>query len=121
MYSRHLQDLWGFDIAEGSGRCGSGTGVLDEWLRLRADLIEVIQLKQQLSEVKGEAAAVAPVPSPVPRPRMLLLVRVLTAVRGQTRRARGRWSSTLGTAFGSRGAAERCHYRHSAPGPRHSL
>ena len=30
-----------------------------EWLRLRADLVEVIQLKQQLSDVKGEAAAAA--------------------------------------------------------------
>lgn len=33
----------------------------EEWLRLRADLLEVIQLKQQLSEVKGEAAAAAAV------------------------------------------------------------
>lgn len=31
----------------------------DEWLRLKADLVEVIRLTQQLSEVKSEAAAAA--------------------------------------------------------------
>ena len=31
----------------------------EEWQRLRADLLEVIALKQQLTEVKGEAAASA--------------------------------------------------------------